>query len=313
MTRCPSCNASVHAGETICEECGTELVIVVPVAGTSPAPAAQALDSAPSGVPVEDVQPCPDCGSRVVVDVNGSCPVCGFDFESPTRIDEASFFRPEPAASPILPPPRTLRDANSHAEHTPTVARSSLPTQPVSSFAAAAPAPGDRVLATPSSGTPPRPSEATSTVVEDALPGDRRRRFGPPSGEFLAVSGTATLVVEGGQTVFYDGRMTERILLDVDQLVIGRRDPTVGHYPEIDLTHLRHLDGHLSRRHARVFRHEGRWWIQDLAQNDATFVNDHAHGLNGEAVPLQDGDRVLVGAALVLRYLAPRATPRQRG
>ncbi len=159
----------------------------------------------------------------------------------------------------------------------------------------------------PLPGDTPPPRDAS---VEDQaqgempLPGDRhRQRFrSSNNGEYLAVEAEAWLIVEGGQSVFFDGRMTGQVRLDVDQILIGRRDPSQGHYPDIDLGHFRHIDGHISRRHARIYRRQGQWFLEDLCDNAATYLNDKGHVLNGETTPLKDGDQVLVSDSVAMTF-----------
>ncbi|TVQ95601.1 MAG: FHA domain-containing protein [Deltaproteobacteria bacterium] len=103
--------------------------------------------------------------------------------------------------------------------------------------------------------------------------------------------------------------MTDRIRLDVDQLVIGRRDPDAGHFPDIDLTHHHPDDPHLSRRHARVLRRAGGWIVEDLSGNAATWLNDRAHLLDREVATLSHGDRILVSDSVVLRFDAGTLPP----
>jgi ribosomal protein L32 len=253
MTACPSCGARVLPGETICGECGTELVLLPdPPAVAPPTPAPTPADSAPHALP----PPCPDCGERVAPDLNGLCPVCGYDGQGGIHARAPA----EPGAAPA---------------------------EPVSA-----------------------PAEPASAPPEVPLPGDRARARWRTQGDGAAPAGSVeglrhglALQVEGGQTVFFEGAMREIVPLEVDELLIGRRDPTRGHYPDLDLSHLAPLDPHISRRHARVLRRQGQWWVEDLCRNDATFLNDRAHVLNGEAAPLAAGDRVLISDAVALRVV----------
>jgi len=299
--RCPSCDAKVPAGETICTECGTELVIANPVnapAAAAPKPVASAPTPQASARTT-----CPDCGESVIPDSNGWCPVCGHDFpaaeehrirppefESTPRpeFDEREFFREPPSLDQV------------RAERARAMQQGGGPRPDGTILQSIAPLPGAAA---------PMPSEALSQASAGAapaqLPGDRRKaRFqGGDSGAFAATStAAAELWVEGGQKVFYDGAMTDRIRLDIDQLLIGRRDPAQGHYPEIDLAHLMGLDPHISRRHARIYRAQGRWRVEDLCNNDATFVNDRAHLLNRSSHELRNGDRILISDAVALVF-----------
>lgn len=291
--RCPSCDAKVPAGETICMECGTELVIAAPV--NAPAAAPKPIAPAPA-LATSARTTCPDCGESVIPDSNGWCPVCGHDFSASVvpsastapEFDEREFFREPPSLDQV------------RAERARAMQQGGGPRPAGPILQSAAPLPGTAV---------PLPGEAvvqaSAAAAQAQLPGDRRKtRFqGGDSGGFAAATTAASeLSVEGGQKVFFDGAMTDRIRLDIDQLLIGRRDPAQGHYPEIDLAHLMSLDPHISRRHARIYRAQGRWRVEDLSNNDATFVNDRAHILNRTSHELRNGDRILISDAVALVF-----------
>ena len=294
--RCPSCHASVPAGETICLDCGTELVFSAPVAPAtvdapqqSPPPTAASTSSAPAKAA------CPDCGESVHADSNGLCPVCGHDFASPVTIDEDAFFRAPPSLEQALAAERER--AARLAGASPQAAGGSAPAAPSTQ------------------GEPGEPRSASAAMFgagapapSAPLPSDRsRQRFAGEPGDPLPAAGEqALLFVEGGQSVFFDGRMVQRVRLDVDQLLVGRRDPQAGHYPDIDLAHFRHIDGHISRRHARVYREHGQWRVEDLCDNDATFLNDASHALNGDSAALNDGDRIMISDSVILTFRLTR-------
>lgn len=319
--RCPSCHATVPAGETICLDCGTELVFVAPgdeagdlsaVAAPEVAVAAPPVAEAPAAEPAEPVAkatPCPDCAERVTPDANGLCPICGHDFATPVTIDENEFFRAPPSLDEALEAERqrAARLAGFGTDSTTPGAGASP--SPAREFGAGAPP-------TPAASTPDHGFERTPSATFGAggsgaegapLPSERtRHRYRGEPGEAPLAEGQAWLFVEGGQSVFFEGRMTQRVRLDVDQLLVGRRDPPAGHYPDIDLAHFRHIDGHISRRHARIYRELGQWRVEDLCDNDATFLNDPSHVLNRDSAPLTDGDRVMISDSVILTFRLAR-------
>lgn len=276
---CPSCGAGVPAGETICMDCGTELVFATADAPpvSSPTPAASKSSSAEPAKTTGREVACPDCGEVAAPDPNGLCSVCGHDFGWLVEIDEDEFFRDPPSLEEAMEAERRR------------LAREGVATQ-------SPPLPGDGAA------RPPLPDDDEHGAVP--LPGDRKRRRWKGTGPQPAVglAEEAWLVVGGSQTVFFDGRMTSQIRLDVDQILIGRRDPSQGHYPDVDLGHFRQIDAHISRRHARVYRKGSRWFLEDLCENDATYLNDKAHVLNGETVPLKSGDQVLISDSVSMTF-----------
>jgi FHA domain/Double zinc ribbon len=91
------------------------------------------------------------------------------------------------------------------------------------------------------------------------------------------------------------------VVLDREELLVGRRSPERGIEPDFDLGP--YEDPAVSRRHARFVRcEEGHYAIVDLDSANGTWLNDADHPIPaGVAVPLSDGDRIHVGAWLTLR------------
>ena len=98
----------------------------------------------------------------------------------------------------------------------------------------------------------------------------------------------AALVVERGD---YPG--TEFRLVN-DESTIGRWDADNGIFPDVDLdTH--DSDAKVSRRHARIVRNNGSYYIEDLGSTNGTYVNRGRRLLPGNPQLLNDGDEVIVG------------------
>lgn len=278
MSACPTCAARLPAGETICAECGTD-VVVTPSAARSVSAATEAGHTAPSArsAPASaaaDGVICPDCGEQVRPDRNGWCPACGYPFEGEElpnlHPDAARRERMRSGSFDIAAFVETVREE--HAAETKS----------------------DEVLADP--------LEAEFATLQASMEAEERET--PEVSPATAADEAPRLRLEAGQEVFFEGAMRAEIILDVDQLLIGRRDPSGAHYPEIDLTHYRHVDPHISRRHARIFREAGRWILLDLCENDATWLNDRAHVLNGERAILEHGDRILISDSVVMTFLS---------
>lgn len=108
-------------------------------------------------------------------------------------------------------------------------------------------------------------------------------------------SAHATLVIERGGTPG-----TEFLLIN-DESTIGRWDADNGIFPDIDLdTH--DDDAKVSRRHARIRRNNGSYFIEDLGSTNGTYVNRGRRLLPGNTQLLKDGDEVIVGKTF-LRFL----------
>lgn len=105
----------------------------------------------------------------------------------------------------------------------------------------------------------------------------------------------ATLVIERGGTPGTEFPLTN------DESTIGRWDADNGIFPDIDLdTH--DDDAKVSRRHARIRRNNGSYFIEDLGSTNGTYVNRGRRLLPGNTQILNDGDEVIVGKTF-LRFL----------
>ncbi len=88
----------------------------------------------------------------------------------------------------------------------------------------------------------------------------------------------------------------QRHLLAAEEIVIGREPPS----------DLRFAYPQVSRRHARLTRTDRGYAIHDLGSRFGTFVNGRA--VSDDPVRLQDGDELVLGGTLSLRYHDPSET-----
>ncbi len=98
----------------------------------------------------------------------------------------------------------------------------------------------------------------------------------------------SSLVIERG-----DVPGTEFKLIN-DESTIGRWDADNGIFPDVDLD-AHDSDAKVSRRHARIVRNNGSYFIEDLGSTNGTYVNRGRRLLPGNPQALSDGDEVIVG------------------
>lgn len=82
--------------------------------------------------------------------------------------------------------------------------------------------------------------------------------------------------------------------LSAEESYIGRWDADNGIFPDID------LDAHdpeakVSRRHARINYHNGKFSIEDLGSTNGTYINRGRRLIPGSPNILNDGDEIIVG------------------
>ncbi len=97
-----------------------------------------------------------------------------------------------------------------------------------------------------------------------------------------------------------------RVVIRPDQeVLVGRLDVGRGIFPQVDLTPDGGLEGGVSRRHARIFFQDNRFYVEDLGSTNGTYLN----GLRLEPYsprPLGDGDELRLGQVLIRVGLVPR-------
>jgi FHA domain len=141
-------------------------------------------------------------------------------------------------------------------------------------------------------------SQALSPAARTSLvgqPGPRRQedsaaRRLEDSATRRASSGTphAKLVIHRGRSVGKEFPLCE------DESHIGRWDADGGIFPDVDLDS-DDPEAKVSRRHARITRRGGQYYIEDLGSTNGTFVNRGRRLLPGDRQSLRDGDEVIVG------------------
>lgn len=114
-----------------------------------------------------------------------------------------------------------------------------------------------------------------------ALPGDR---FCDECGAALPSAALLILEETGWRVALPPGAAN----------VIGREDSLGGAQPEVDLTPYDAEAFGVSRRHASLVRAGDRYTLEDLGSVNLTYVNDQRLK-PGRAIPLNDGDRILLG------------------
>ncbi len=133
-----------------------------------------------------------------------------------------------------------------------------------------------RPVSVTSIGVPPVPFEP-----------EQAASFAPGKGVNSGIA-HAALVIERGDVPGTEFRLVN------DESTIGRWDADNGIFPDVDLD-AHDSDAKVSRRHARIVRGSGTYFIEDLGSTNGTYVNRGRRLLPGNAHTLSDGDEVIVG------------------
>ena len=130
----------------------------------------------------------------------------------------------------------------------------------------------------------PTPSPARSPETRAPAPA-----YSAPASQVLVAEEVhATLVIERGRSAGKKFPLTE------EESQIGRWDADGGIFPEIDLD-ADDPEAKVSRRHARIMRRNGEYFVEDLGSTNGTFINRGRRLLPGDRQALRDGDEIIVG------------------
>lgn len=83
------------------------------------------------------------------------------------------------------------------------------------------------------------------------------------------------------------------------EYLIGRRDPTIDSFPDVDLVPYGGEEGGVSRRHARIIQENGQFFVEDLNSVNYTFVNRQKLE-PGVARAIRDGDEIRLGRIILI-------------
>ncbi len=110
----------------------------------------------------------------------------------------------------------------------------------------------------------------------DELAQESTRQIGAgstPTGGLPALNPSKTASIGVAITLVVVQSGTRLRLDPAEQLLIGRKDPAKGIYPDIDLGPEGGYDAGVSRKHAILSHRQGRFVVEDLGSANGTFVN----------------------------------------
>lgn len=125
-------------------------------------------------------------------------------------------------------------------------------------------------------------SSGTGMVVDRAAPDAAASRSN------MVKPVHATLVIQRGRAA------GKQFPLSENETQIGRWDADGGIFPDVDLDS-DDPEAKVSRRHARITRRDGQYFIEDLGSTNGTFINRGRRLLPGDRQVLRDGDEIIVG------------------
>lgn len=114
--------------------------------------------------------------------------------------------------------------------------------------------------------------------------------LGGPSAQPAAPAAAASAAAPSGPRLEIGVKF---FLLDKDQIMIGRKSPADGIFPDIDLTD-DDPEAFISRRHGRIVKQGGEFIFEDTGSSNGSFVNDTRVNASVQH-PLKEGDLLRLG------------------
>lgn len=104
-------------------------------------------------------------------------------------------------------------------------------------------------------------------------------------------------------TVYANRQPVMRLAVDMDEVLIGRRDPVADAYPDLDLTEL-DPEAHISRKHAYIYRQNKNYTLYAVS-NAGTQLNADLLDL-GDRRALSDGDVIVLAGKIAMKFELPK-------
>lgn len=236
---------------------------------------------------------CEDCGARLPA---AAAPV--------TQEAPAVSAAPPPTAAPqpvATPAPAPMPEAAPAPAPTPDGAAAAAPPPPD-----AAPSTGGGVIVCPACSAQNPPGVAFCEDCGASL-SDAPTTTASPAAVAPPVNYDAPAVHHGGGAPVATSTRARLILssgrefpLEKDTILLGRRSPVDGIFPEVDLTD-HDTDSYISRRHGRITRQETGYVYEDLGSSNGSWVNGSKLQPHVQQ-PLKEGDSLRLGKTeMVLR------------
>ncbi len=233
-----------------------------------PAPPAPSVIEMPVTAATQTAQTCQNCGEPLAPGAR-FCPNCGAPVTPP-----APPAPPQPRPCPncgnmVAPGARFCENCGQRMDAAPAAGVAPVAPPPMTPPPVAPPPPMTMPAA-----PPPPANVGTGPIL--ATPSSQTSG-GPPR---LEIAGTNAVIT----------------LPDKDELLVGREDPLSEPpiFPDVDLTPYGGEEGGVSRRHARIFRQNGQYFLEDLHSTNYTKL-DGMKLAPRSPQPLQSGARVDFG------------------
>jgi hypothetical protein len=140
---------------------------------------------------------------------------------------------------------------------------------------------------------------ASRRQVTSAVSGLVIPEIAPPPAPAPAPAGktaSAKLVIERGRAA------GKQFAVNGEEAYIGRWDADGGVFPDVDLD-ADDPEAKVSRRHARIVRQSGQYYVEDLGSTNGTFINRGRRLLPGDRHALNDGDELIIGKMFMRFYV----------
>lgn len=138
-----------------------------------------------------------------------------------------------------------------------------------------------------------QPTLGTRDLVKDQEE-EAARPLDTKESQAIKSAGSGTFTDDMVLRIEIEGGLTPMLVYPKVEIIFGRRDPSSGNQPDVDMTGYAGYRMGVSRRHAALRLHDNRLDVSDLGSSNGTFLNGQRLDAH-QPYQVRDGDEIRLG------------------
>ena len=138
-----------------------------------------------------------------------------------------------------------------------------------------------------------QPTLGTRDLIRDQEE-EAARPLDTKESQAIKSAGSGTFTDDMVLRIEIEGGLTPMLVYPKVEIIFGRRDPSSGNQPDVDMTGYAGYRMGVSRRHAALRLHDNRLDVSDLGSSNGTFLNGQRLDAH-QPYQVRDGDEIRLG------------------